>query len=107
MTEPHDFTATIHNKDRRKNWLTIYDTDTVPIKSPIPTRTNLPGHPNTLIYELDLDAITANQRQRLVAHTAKRFGYDPAYVEAELDKEGMPILTSDVTVTTRKLELFL
>lgn len=107
MSEKPDFTATVHNEDRKANWLTVYGTDTIPIKSPIPSRANLPGLPSALIYELDLSAISTDQRQRPVTHITKRFDLDPTEVETELDEEGVPILADDVTVTIHRPELFL
>lgn len=107
MTKKPDFTATIRNPERRGDWLTIYGTDTVPIKSPNPQKANLPGIPGTLVYMADLTVLTPDQRQRLVTHIAKRFDLDPTEVEAKLDEEGVPILADDVTVTINRPELFL
>ena len=107
MSEKPLFTATIRNEDRNQDWLTIFGSDTVPIKSPFATRTDLPKTPNARIYELNLNAITPDQRQALVAHIAKKFGYDPAYVEANLNDEGVPLLANDVTITIHRPELFL
>lgn len=104
---PLHTTVTIHDGERRAEWLAIFGTDTLPVKSPIPTRVNLPGIPNALVYEIDLAAISADQRQRLVAHTAAKFDCSPDYVDANLERLGMPVLAQDVTVTSTKMGLFL
>jgi hypothetical protein len=52
-------------------------------------------------YQLDLDAITTRQRMRLVDELADRFELEPADVDRDLDKMGVPILATDVTVSSR------
>jgi hypothetical protein len=96
-----DFTVSVCNPERKAIWEAILGTATVHVKSPIPSRANLPGHPNTLSYELDLDFLTEEQRQRLIAYVAARFGFSESEVAANLDSEGMPILASDCVVSVK------
>jgi hypothetical protein len=108
MHEQHDFTATIINPDRKTDWLTALQTDTLPIKSPVSHLADLAGIARPVpVYDVDLAAFTPDQRQSLVAHIAERFDLDLADVEAKLDKHGLPILANDVTVTVHRPELFL
>jgi hypothetical protein len=94
-----DFTATITNPERAAEWEAILGTTTIHIKSPIPTPASLPGHPETLIYELDLNLITSEQRQRLIQYLASKFAIPPYIVEYELPIHGVPILADDCTVS--------
>jgi hypothetical protein len=94
-----DFTVMICNPERAVEWEAILGTIRVHVKSPIPSRANLPGHPDALIYELDLGFLDADQRQRLVAHLAEKFGFSEDEVEAALDEHGVPILAGDCVVS--------
>lgn len=94
-----DFLLTILEPMRAAEFREVFGTDTVCVRSPVPECANLPGKPAEWIYLLDLDELTAAQRARLVGHLAAKFGYDPAYVDAGLEEEGMPILVEDTVVT--------
>jgi hypothetical protein len=94
-----DFTATIHNPERAAEWQAILGTTTIYIRSPIPEFAQLPGHPNALIYYLDLDLLTEDQWTRLVIHLAYKFGLTAEDADAMLEKHGLPILANDCKVT--------
>lgn len=93
-----DFTVTITNEQRAAEWQAILGTITVHVKSPIPSPANLPGRGEALIYELDLDMITDEQRQRLISHLVAKFDIPQALVRADLDRQGVPILADDCIV---------
>ena len=99
-----DFTVTVYNPERRAVWEDILGTATVHVKFPFPREANLPGHPNTLIYEVDLDFLTEEQRQRLIAYVAAKFGFSESEVAANLDSEGMPILAIDCVASVQNPE---
>jgi hypothetical protein len=86
------FTVTIMDPQRKAEWESIFGTATVRVKSPVPVLADLPGKPNSMIFELDLEAITPEQRGKLVAHLAGKFGISAVEVEANLDDHGVPIL---------------
>jgi hypothetical protein len=96
-----DFTATITNPRRAADWRAILGTTTVHIKSPIPKRGNFPGVGEASFYELDLELLTNDQRERLIAHTAERFNVPPEEVAIGLDEHGMPILAKDCSIGVR------
>lgn len=100
-------TATIKDESRKREWIDILGTDTIPIKSPIPTWASLPDRDDALIYELDLTTLTSEQRGRLVNHIARKFDFSPEEVENRLADEGVPILADDVVVTGYDVGLFL
>lgn len=95
-----DFTATISGKsERAESWRQVYGSETINIKSPIPTFANLPGIGDTQIYELDLDLLTTEQRAKLVNYIATKFDIPVAEVDRDLNILGCPILAEDITVT--------
>ena len=93
-----DFTVTVCEPERRAEFEAIFGTATVHVKSPFPVRANLPGRPDCLIYELDLELITREQRARLVAFLAEKFGISVEEVDALLEVHGVPILAEDCVV---------
>jgi hypothetical protein len=93
-----DFTVTVLEPDRAAEFEAIFGTTTVGVKSPFPVKADLPGHPDSWVYELDLGLITANQRARLVAHLAGEFDVPAEEVEATLDEQGVPIRVVDCAV---------
>ena len=106
-----DFTATISNRsnpDRAIAWQKVFGSETIVLKSPVPSLARLPGRLTTaLIYEVDIQALTGPQRKRLVAHLAEKFGYEAHVVEDALDTEGCPILAEDVIVTIKNPQRWL
>jgi hypothetical protein len=94
----HDFYATIHG-DREALFRSVFDTNRVPIETPIGEYALLPGLTGKqMIFKLALKEITADQRAKLVAVLAQRFGYPESEVEGELDAHGVPILARDASV---------
>jgi len=95
-----DFEATLKgDSERAIAWREIFGGDTCFLKSPLPLYVNLPGRPKTLVYELDIDLLTADQRQRLVTHLAQEFGQSQAFVNDHLDGIGCPILAEHLLLT--------
>jgi len=95
-----DFTARIDGDDERAAaWRAVFGDDTIPLRSPVPHMASLPGRGEELVYLLDIEALTADQRGRLVQHIASRFNYPAEEVDATLDDHGCPILAEHVTVT--------
>lgn len=95
-----DFTATIAERSpRSEDWKTVFGTKTIALKHPIPQQGNFPEVGIQEFYEVDLKALTEEQRERMIAHIAKRFHLAVEEVRAGLDKVGCPILAEDVTIT--------
>ena len=94
-----DFTATITNPARAAEWEALLGATTVYIKSPLPIPASLPGHPPATIYELDLDLITDEQRQRLIQHFHLKFGVPKDTIMQTLDEMGVSILAADCVIT--------
>jgi hypothetical protein len=92
--------AQVHEPERKKMAEQVFGGDTMPIKSVFPKLANFTDRPNAAVYEMDLAAITPEQRQRLVAALAERFRMEAVKVEIYLDIVGLPILAEEITVTT-------
>lgn len=106
--EQKRLTAKVVDPGRKREWEAILGSDTVQIKSMLPERVNLPGMDDELVYELDLVGFTAEQRERLVNHLARKFDFSPEFVAARLEVEGgVPILAKDVVVTGYDIGVFL
>lgn len=99
-TAVSDFTAHINGDDERAAaWQIVFDSAAVPLRSPIPHLARLPGRGEELVYLLDIEALTADQRGRLVTHIADKFNIPAEEVDADLDTHGCPILAEHVTVS--------
>lgn len=89
-------TATVTDPERKAFWEGIFGGDTVPIESILPICVSVPGRSHVSAYMLDLDVITDEQRERLIQGLAQKFGLDEAFVESEIDRQGVPILCEHV-----------
>ena len=87
-----DFEVTIYDKERKKNFLEVFGTDTVKVKSPIPEWIIRPNGEEALAYFLDLDLITKKERKKLIKQISEKFNQDIDFVRKNLDKMGLPIL---------------
>ncbi len=92
-----DFMVTVSGP-RAADWEKVFGTTTVPVKSPNPHPASLPGKPFAMIYELDIEMITPEQRRRLVEHLASRFGLTEHEVERDIERQGVPLLAEDCSV---------
>jgi hypothetical protein len=94
----HDFFAVVGG-DREPLFREVFGDNRVPIETPIGEYALLPGLTGPqMIFKLALDQITPEQRARLVASLAQRFGYPESEVDSELDTHGVPILARDASV---------
>lgn len=99
--EKWDTTAKVTNPERQVFWQDIFGTNELPIVSIVPQLANLPGFDKPQsVYMLDLKAITTEQRQMLIVAIARKFAIPTNEVSQELDNMGVPILASDLLVST-------
>lgn len=92
-------TATIHDEPRRALWSSVFPGATIPIRSILISKADLPGISNADVYFLDLDAITDEQREGLITVIANRFMIPIDEVRSEIN-QGVPILAEGVTVSS-------
>lgn len=94
----HDIYAVIHG-DREALFREVFGDNQVPIETPIGQYALLPGLAGRqYVYKLALKEITPEQRARLIASLARRFGYPESEVERDLDAVGVPILARDASI---------
>ena len=87
--------------ERRAFFVEVFGTATVPVTGLLPQMCKLPRHTEPQeCFLLDLAKLGAEQRRRLCAHLADKFGGTEAEVDSILDAEGLPILASDCTLAT-------
>ena len=87
-----DFQVTIYDKERKKDFEKVFGTNTVSVKSPIPTRIKIPSGETKLAYFLDLNSITPEQREKLIVNICEKFDQSRKFVEENLEQMGVPIL---------------
>jgi hypothetical protein len=87
---------------RAGDFLRVYESRTIPLKSPLPTRGRKPDGTEALFYKVDLAALRPDQLERVVSFAMERFGLSEAEVRQTFDDpdHGLPILADDVTVST-------
>lgn len=83
--------AKVTNPDRLALWKYVFGGDEVPIVSIVPLLGNFPGVGEQRFYSLDLKAITAEQRRKLVLSIAEEFNQDIDFVEENIELIGVPI----------------
>jgi len=97
---PGDFEAILSQSSSRvDDWLKVFGTTIIPLRSPLPTIAILPGLGERVIYQIDISALSPEQRQRMIQHISRRFRIAPEEVDAALDEQGCPIRAEDVTVS--------
>lgn len=85
---------------RAADWRGVFGRlDNIPLQGPLPIVCKLPGKGESACYMLDLQAITPEERERLIDYIAIRFGSSRKVVEDSLDDVGMPIVADDVLVS--------
>lgn len=87
-----DFEVTINDEERKKNFIEVFGTNSVKVKSPFAELIIRPNGEEALAYFLDLTLITEEERERLINNIVKRFNQSVDFVRENLDKMGVPIL---------------
>ena len=87
-----DFEVTIYDEERKKDFIKVFGTNTVKIKSPVPTWIIKPNGEKAEAYFLDLDLITKKEREKCIKHISEKFNQSIDFVRENLDKMGVPIL---------------
>jgi hypothetical protein len=85
--------------ERAEEFEDVFGTATVPVLGPLPELALVNGFEEPQpVYLLDLKALSHDQRDRLVAHIARKFGADEGAVADQLTALGLPILAADTIV---------
>ena len=103
-------TVTVTDPARVADFKRVFGSATVPVKVrlPIPQQASIPaGYQGRQVerpcYQLDIGALTNEQRENLIAYTMERFGMSRAECVAELPR-GFPILADSCLFTTDALD---
>lgn len=100
-------TAKATNPERAAKWRKVFGGDEVPITCPIPIfKADFPRVGEKAYYLLDLRAITADQKERLIASIALDFGRSLSEVRRDIDTVGVPIIADEVIASSRDSGLF-
>lgn len=91
--------ATVHHPERKAEWISVFGTNAIPVKSPFPCRGNVPIIGDTMYFELDIEALTGEQMQQLIKHLADKFGLDLDFVQQRIGEHGVPIVADQVVIT--------
>ena len=90
--------------ERVQEFIDVFGSATVPVRGwIIPHTGNLPIGKRD-VFELDLEAITDEQRERLIEHLTRKFNEPPGVVRQYLDQEGVAILAEDCVVSSDGLD---
>lgn len=92
--------ARVHNPERIKWWQEVFDGDACPVTSIVPRWGDFPGIGTAQFYNLDMKAITDEQRQKLIRSIADKFNLTIDEVAADIGQVGVPILAADVVVSS-------
>jgi hypothetical protein len=86
--------------ERAETFMEVFGRTEVCVLSPLPVLVNVPGFDAPqAAYMLDLQEITDDECDRLVAHISKRFVIDAHEVSSLLEQHGVPILLAECTLT--------
>ncbi len=81
-----------------KDFIKVFGTTIVKIKSPRPEYISTPDNEKVLAYFLDLALITEEQRENLIKHLSEKFNQSIDFVRKNLDKIGVPLLKKDCSL---------
>ncbi|MGB9181842.1 MAG: hypothetical protein WCB68_21610 [Pyrinomonadaceae bacterium] len=88
----------LESSPRSGEWLKVFGGRDVRVLGPLPKLAQVCGTEDVEIYLLDLDALTEEQRERLVTHLSEKFKIGREELEREIAEKGVPILAEDVGV---------
>lgn len=95
-----DFTVTINHPQRRLEWLEMFGTTCLHIKSIRPEFAEVPGFDELQpVYYVDLDCLASHQLTRLIRHLSTRFNLPIDQVEQGLGQQDVPIPAADCVLT--------
>lgn len=88
-----DTSVTVTESERKKEWIKLLGTNTLPVVSIIPSAANLPGFEKPkAVYKLDLEKLEDDEILKIQEHLSIKFKIDLKFVQSEFYKHGVPIL---------------
>ena len=97
-----DFTVTIHHPQRRIEWLEMFGTTSIHVKSIFPEIAVVLGFDDPQpVYYVDLECLTPQQQMRLIRHLAMRLSLSIEQVKNQLREDDVPIPAMDCILTVK------
>lgn len=93
-----DFKVKVLDEERAAEFKAMFGTAEVCVKSPVPTMVEIDGE-QKLAYMLDIEMLTSEQMDRMVAHIARKFELPEEYVMQNIVRAGLPVLSNNSLVT--------
>ena len=94
-----DFTVKINHPQQRLEWLEMFGTTSIHVKSIFPEFAEVMGFDEPQpVYYVDLKLLTPNQRQRLIRHLSSRFNLPVGQVKRQLQQQNVPIPAAGCTL---------
>ena len=91
--------AIASDPERAAEWVAMFGENCVPIKSPVPTVVLFPESKRTeAVYALDMDRLSDEQKENVVAHIVAKWNEQPNYVRQVLAREGLPVEARAVSI---------
>ena len=100
-----DIDVKIIDEERRKKFIEVFGTDTVPIVSPYPRWIKY-GNSIFPAYFLNLDLIRPEHKENLIKYIVKEFKLDEKFVRENLPVMGLPIKAENCIIWTRNPQYF-
>ena len=94
------------DEERAKEWRAVLGTDTLPVRSIITERALLPIG-EKLVFMLDIEKLTTEQRDSLITHLAEKFNLPREEVEKGIHEMGVPILADDCIASSDEIWRYL
>ena len=95
-----DFTVTINHPQRRIEWLEMFGTTHIPVKSYIPEFVQIAGNDELQpVYYIDLECLKPRQQQRLIRYFAIKFNVSLEQVKQYIEEQDVPVLAEDCSLT--------
>jgi hypothetical protein len=86
---------------RGERWQQLYGTDTLPVVSLRPERASVGGEAGQFILEVDLDALTQDEREAVARGVATARGLSLEEVEHILLEQGLPVVVDEGNLEVR------
>ncbi len=95
-----DFTVTINHPEHRLEWLEVFGTTQVHVKSFVPEFAELIGNDEPQpVYYIDLGCLSRNQYQRLIRHLATKLNMSLDRVKRYLEEQDVPVPADECSLT--------
>lgn len=93
-----DFKVKVMDEERAAEFKAMFGKDEVCVMSPVPTLMKV-GDEEKMAYLLDIEQLSGEQMDTMVAHIARKFNLSQTFVMTNIAQAGVPVL-ADMTLVT-------